>query len=144
MSSPPPSSVIQALMDVLIEDANSGGLMTLMTDGVYSGVARSGSTKFVLVSLSTSHDEYRFEGIALTDALYLIKAVHLSTSATLARQAAARIFDVLQDQVLPISGFAHLLTQRVEEIEEVEVDDENKDIRWQHIGGLYAVVTSPL
>lgn len=117
--------------------------MTLMTDGVYRTVARSGSKKFVIVDLFTNHDEPMFNGTAYVEALYLVKAVHLSTSATTARQAADRIYDLLQDQPLEVSGFDHMLTARVEQVDTEEVDDENKDIRWQHIGGLYQVSVSP-
>lgn len=143
MSSPPPSAMIAAVMELLKADTGSGGVMTLMTDGVYRTVARSGATKFVLIQQATSRDEYMFEGIAYSEALYVIKAVHLSTSATLARLAADRIFTVLQDAVLPMSGASAMLLQRIEQVDEVELDDENKDVRWQHIGGIYQVQVSP-
>ncbi len=143
MSSPAAANVEAALIEALIADVSTGGLMTLMSDGVFMDVARSGSTKFVIVSLVIHHDEYAFSGTAFEEALYLVKAVDLNTSPVRAKAAAARIYAVLQDAQLTIDGYGTMLVQREERVQFVEIDDADKDIRWQHAGGRFRVFVSP-
>jgi hypothetical protein len=138
-----PSDVDAAIVAALKADTGTGGLMTLMVDGVFVDVAPSGSTKFVIVSLATHRDEYVFEGPAFEESTYLVKAVDLNVSGIRAKSAAARIDAVLQDAALSISGYALMLLQRQERVRYTEVDDDNKDIRWQHRGGRYSVFVSP-
>lgn len=138
-----PSDVDAAIVAALKTDTSSGGLMTLMTDGVWIDMAPKDSTKFVIVSLSTHEDQYEFAGAAYEKSVYLVKAVDLNISGTRAKAAAARIHALLQDVPLSISGYVHMLTQREERIRYTEVDEENADIRWQHRGGRYQVFVSP-
>ena len=130
-------------MAILSGDTGDGGLMTLMTDGVYIDVAPSGKTKFVIVSLVIAQDDYVFEGQAWERSLYLVKAVELNPSGTTVKTAAARIHELLQDIPLTITGFTHMLTRRAERVRYTEVDPDDQDIRWQHRGGRYNIFVSP-
>lgn len=122
--------------------AGDSQLMAICTDGVYFGVAAKDKTRFVVVSLSTSFDEPMFGARAFEDVTYLVKAVLLDTGGTAARNAAARIDALLENQPLTIAGYSHMVTQRVERVRYTEVDPENPDARWQHQGGLYQVMVS--
>jgi len=124
-------------------DTGAGGLLTLMTDGVYMDRAPSGLTKFVLVSLVMHEDEPQFNGRMYEKALYLVKAVDRNLSGTRAKAAALRIDAVLEDVPLTITGFDHMLTTREERIRYVETDEDNADSVWQHRGGRYAVYAAP-
>lgn len=137
------SDVDAAIVAKLVSDTSAGGLMTLMTDGVWMDMAPKDSTKFVIVSLATHEDRYEFAGPAYEQSVYLIKAVDLNVSGTRAKAAAARIHALLQDVQLSISGYDHMLMQREERIRYTEVDEVNPDIRWQHRGGRYQVFVCP-
>lgn len=143
MISPPAMTVEGALMDLLLADTGMGGLMTLMTDGIFQDVARSGATKFVIVSLVFETDEYSFSGRAFEQSRYLVKAVDLNTSPVRAKAAAARIDAVLNDAQITVSGYGSMLVQREERLHFTEVDDADKDIRWIHSGGRFIVYVSP-
>lgn len=132
------SRITAAIIAALKSDAGSpGGLMTLMTDGVYFGAAPPKLTKFVLVTLSTGSDEPMFGGRAFEKPVYLVKAVHLATAPTLANAAAARIDSILNFETLSASGYGSVDAARLEPVAYTEVDDADPDIRWQHAGGLY-------
>lgn len=137
------SEVDAAIVAALKADTSTGGLMTLMTDGVWMDMAPKDSTKFVIVSLATHLDEYDFGGEAFEDARYLVKAVDLNVSGQRVKAAAARIQAVLQDATLSINGYGQMLLQREERIRYTEVSDSNPDIRWQHRGGRYRIFVSP-
>ena len=137
----PDSSVIDAaLVSVLASDST---LMALMTDGVYMDVAENGKTKFVIVSLIDHEDDYVFQGESMETAEYLIKAVDRAKVGTAVKTAAARIHTLLQGTPLTLPGYSHQMTRRTERVRYTEVDDVDKDIRWQHRGGQYQVVASP-
>jgi hypothetical protein len=129
-----------ALIAKLAGDAT---LSVLMTNGVHIDVAPKGSTKFVIVSLTTSTDEPALGSArAYEDALYLVKAVAFSTSPASVKAAAARIDALLEQQPLTVTGFDHMVTRRVERVRYTEVDDVDADARWQHSGGRYQVMVS--
>lgn len=132
-------AVDAALIAKLASDAT---LMTLCPDGVFADVSASGKTRFVVVSLSTSHDEPMEGARAYEEMAYLAKAVMLDTSSVNARAAAARIDALLEGQPLTITGYKHMLLSRVERIRYTEVDPDNNDTRWQHQGGLYELWVS--
>jgi len=127
-------AVDAALVAKLAADAT---LLTLCPDGVFFDVSASGKTRFVVVSLSTSHDEPMEGARAYEETAYLVKAVDLNSSSVNARAAAARIDALLDGQPLTISGYKHMLLSRVERVRYTEVDPDNNDTRWQHQGGLY-------
>ena len=133
------AAVDAALVAKLSGDATLAGYMT---GGVYMDIAPSGSTKFVIVSLIIEQDEPMFAGRAFEDAVYLIKAVELSTTGTTVNAAAARIDTLLDQQSLTVTGYSHMVTRRQERVRYTDVDDANPDTRWQHRGGQYQVVVS--
>ena len=138
---PDPSEVDAAIVAKLAGDAT---LLALMPDGVYVDVAPSGKTQFVIVSLATHHDEPMINsGTAFELSQYLVKAVEQSNSGTTVKTAAARIDALLQHVALTITGYSHAITRRAERVRYTEVDEVNRDIRWQHRGGRYDVMVSP-
>lgn len=128
-----------AIIAKLTGDATLTGLMP---DGVYYSQAPVGKKKFVIVSLILADDEPMFNARAFEDSHYLVKAVELSSSGTNTRLAAARIDALLDGQPLTIPGYSHMVTQREERFREVEVDDADPTIIWQHRGGQYQVMVS--
>ena len=134
------SSVIEnALIAKLLADAT---LMALTTDGVYFDEAAPGKTKFVIVSLVDEHDEPMFGSRAFEDALFMVKAVALSTAGMNIQTAAARIDTLREQGTLTASGYSLMALRRESRIRQTEVDDLDPSIRWQHRGGLYRVVMS--
>lgn len=130
------SDIDAALVAKLGADAT---LLAICTNGVYIDEAPPGATKFVIVSLVDEVDEATFGGRAYEDALYLVKAVTLSTSKANIKDAAARIDALLEDGTLSVSGYTHMVMHREERIRITEVDDIDASIRWYHRGGRYRV-----
>jgi hypothetical protein len=104
------SAIDAAIVAALQADAS---LASLMPDGVYMDIAPPGLQRYVIVSLVIAEDRATFEGRAIEDCLYLVKAVMLTTTSTTGiREAAARI-------------------------------ETDSTIRWQHRGGRYRVQMTP-
>ncbi len=99
--------------------------------------ASQGAQNFVLISLLDDRDEASFLGRAFEDALYLVKAVMLSTSGGDAKTAAARIDTVLEDRILTVAGYGAMTIYRETRLRITEVDAVDPAIRWQHRGGHY-------
>lgn len=133
---PDSSAIDNALVAKLGADAT---LLSYCTNGVYWDEAPPNSTKFVIVSLAEQSDEAKFGGRAYEDALYLVKAVALSTANANMQAAAARIDALLEDQTLTVSGYTHMVMHRESRVRITEVDDEDASIRWLHRGGYYRV-----
>jgi len=134
---PDSSAIDQALIDKLAADAT---LTALMPGGVYVDEGPAGQTQFVIVSLADEIDEDTFGGTAFEDALYLVKAVELSTvTVKNIKAAAARIQVVLHDQVLTVAGYTPMAMHRESRIRLTEVDAVDSAIRWSHRGGRYRV-----
>jgi hypothetical protein len=133
------SDVDNALIAKLGADAT---LLALMPNGVYLDEAPQGSTRFVIVSLIDEHDAAMFEARAFEDALYLVKAVALSTAGGNVKDAAARIDALLENGTLAISGYKLMTMSRESRIRSTEVDEIDGSIRWQHRGGRYRVQVS--
>lgn len=141
----PDSGLIDnALVTKLNADAGAGGLTTLMPDGTYFEEAPTGKTRFVIVSLMDESDTPVFEGRGIEAAVYLVKAVALSTAATEAtmRSAAARIDALLEGGSLSVAGYSTMTLRRQSRIRLTEVDDVDPSVRWYHRGGQYEVVMS--
>lgn len=130
------SAVDNALIALLLADSVLAGLMP---DGVFWDEANPGAKKFVLVSLIDESDEATFGGRAYEDALYLVKAVALSSSGGDVKTAAARIDALLEDQSLEAAGYSVMTMHREGRVRITEVDDIDPSIRWQHRGGKYRV-----
>lgn len=133
------SDIENALIAKLAADAT---LLGLCPNGVYYDEAPPGSTRFVIVSLVDETDEPMFSARAFEDALYLVKAVMLSTAGGDVKSAAARIDVLLDQQPLTVTGYNVSLMRRESRVRVTEVDDLDKSIRWFHRGGRYQVVAS--
>ena len=139
---PDTSKIPAALIAMLSADTGAGGVMTLMPDGVWFGLAPKGKTRFVLISQASSHDQGQFQQRAFESLVYLVKAVQLSSSMTTVTAAAARIDALLDFQSLSATGYTHVWAERLEHVQYLEVDEQEADIRWQHCGGLYEIFAS--
>jgi hypothetical protein len=134
------SDVDAALIAYLSADAT---LMGLLPHGVYWDLATLGATKYCLVSQLAHDDEGTIDaGIAWDRITYLVKGVIQGSSGTEVKQAAHRIYELLQDARFPITGYELTLCERTERVRYVEVE-ESTDVRWQHRGGQYEVWVSP-
>jgi hypothetical protein len=138
---PDSSAIENALIAKLLADT---ALMAITSDGVFWDEAAPGNTKFVIVSLVDEHDEMQFGGRSFEDALFLVKAVALSTSGANIQTAAARIDAVLDGGTLAPSGYTLMVMQREARVRATEVDAVDPAIRWQHRGGHYRVMMAPV
>jgi len=139
----PDSSLIDAaLITRLGADAT---LLGFVPNGVYWDEAPPGSRQFVIVSLIDEADAQQLGGRSHEDALYLVKAVVLTTvtnANTVIRDAAARIDALLENARLTVTGYAPMACYREARLRMTEVDDVDPTVRWYHRGGQYRVVMS--
>jgi hypothetical protein len=138
---PDSSDIDAALVGKLLGDST---LIGLMPDGVFIDEANPGAQRFVIVSVVEAVDVAVFGGRAIEDALYLVKAVALSTSGGNVKAAAARIDVLLEDQPLVVAGYTWMTLHRESRIRSTEVDDLDRSIRWQHRGGRYRLQVAPV
>ena len=110
-----------------------------MPDGVYWDVAAHGKTRFVIVSQVLHEDAPMLQSTAYESFLYLVKAVELTTSGANIIAAADRINVLLHQANFSVTGYTLMSSVRTERVRFTEVDEENKDVRWQHRGGRYEV-----
>src|SRR5262245_13156209 len=135
------SDIDNALIAKLGSDAQ---LLALMPNGVYWGQAPPQSTRFVIVSLIDEADEQQFGGRSHEDAVYLVKAVSLSTANGDMKGAAARIDALLDGGDLVVPRYTLMAMYREVRVRPpVEVDDVDPTIRWYHRGGHYRVMMAP-
>jgi hypothetical protein len=136
------SDIDNAIVAKLGADAT---LLTYVPNGVYIDEAKSGMTKFVIVSLVDEVDEPVFGKRAFEDALYQVEARILHREGeplSDIRAAAARIDALLEDQLLTVAGYAWMTCHRESRIRLTEVDDVDSSIRWFRRGGNYRVQMS--
>jgi hypothetical protein len=136
------SAIDAAIVGMLSADTQ---LNTLAPGGVFRSVSPQGTPEpYVIVDLVTHRDELEMNSgdAAYESALYLVKAVHGSTSGAAAQSAADRIHALLNNASLSVTGYSLMLLFREERIAYVEIDD-NSDHRYQHRGGLYRVMVDP-
>jgi len=138
---PDPSNVDSALVVKLLADPL---LMSLLPDGVFVDESNPGAQRFLIVSLVDHRDVPQFGGVAYEEALYLVKAVVLSTAGGDIRAAAWRIHKLLEDKELVVPDYTFMTMHRESKIRSTEVDDVDPTIRWQHRGGRYRVQVAPL
>lgn len=137
------SAIDNALVDKLRDDAT---IAAFGLDGVFFGKADPGCTKFIVVSLATSHDEPMFLARAWEDLNYLVKAVVLNDEDGLARDVAARIDEVLDPQppaaraTLDVQGYRLMKMGRIDRVRYPDPDPNDPSIVWQHRGGHYQVM----
>lgn len=135
----PDSSAIDS---ALLAKLNDPQLLALMPNGVYWGIAAEKMTRFVVVALADHSDEYILGTRSHEDALYIVKAVGLSTTNPDMTGAAARIDALLDYQELAAAGYSGMVMRRERRIRDTERDDLDPTIRWFHRGGYYRVVMS--
>ena len=134
-----------AVMEVL---ANDAALTALCPDGVYWGIRPGGSPApgaFVIVALFDHREQPALAGGTLYERTnYLVKAVVFGTSKTPARQAAARIHELLHGAVLDLTpaGYTAMDMRRLDRVAYLEIDQMNK-APWHHHGGQYEVMSYP-
>lgn len=133
------SDIDNALMAKLGADAQ---LLALMPNGVYWDVAMDQMTRFVIVSLVEETDAHQFNGRSHEDALYLVKAVGISTANPDMKAAAARIDALLDNGTLTAAGYSTMAIYREARDRHTEVDDVDPKVKWYHRGGHYRVVMS--
>lgn len=144
MPLPDSGEIDNALVARLSGDAT---LMALVPDGIYFDDAPQGKRNFALCALvealtpATMGDPQARR--SREDCEYIVKVVMLNGSNANARQAAARIDQLLEDAPLTINGFTCLSVHRVRRIRDTEVDSVDATIRWQHRGGFYRIVAAP-
>jgi len=140
---PPDSSDIDA---ALLAKLNSDTELTGYVQNLaWMDEAPPKSTRFVIVSLIDEVDEQQFERRSYEDALYLVKAVVLSTvtnANALVKSAAARIDALLENGTLTVNGYALMTMHRETRIRITEVDEVDPTVRWFHRGGQYRLVMS--
>lgn len=135
------SLIDSALLARLGNDATLAGYMP---DGVFWDEASAGKRRFVIVSLLDHADGQIFEGRAWEDALYLVKAVALTTATndTTMKAAAARIDELLNEQPLTITDHVLMTMHREARVRITEVDDRDPSLRWWHRGGHYRLMAT--
>lgn len=115
-------------------------LLALMPNGVYWSVANPGMTRFVIVDLIDESDSWVYGKRGDEDALYLVKAVGLSTASPDMKGAAARIDALLDGGTLTVAGYTLMAMYREVRVRPpVEIDDVDPTIKWYHRGGHYRV-----
>lgn len=129
-----------ALMAKLLGDAT---LHALMPDGVFYELASPGKTRFVVVKLMTHTVSRMFGGRAYEAPVYLVKAVEFGTGSVNTKAAAARIDALLDGGSITVNGYGLMDLALEEYVRYTEPDPTNADARWQHRGGMYAVMVSP-
>jgi hypothetical protein len=140
MTKPDSAAVPAALLAALRADATLAGLMP---DGVWLDLAPPGLERFVIVSLLDHRDVPTFEGRAIEDGLYLVKAVARATSADAVQAAAAAIDARLEDGDLTIDGFVLMTMYREAVIDYLEtVNDDPAGVQYAHRGGRYRIQAS--
>jgi hypothetical protein len=137
----------RALMAKLSSDAQ---LLALCPDNVWWDISPQGATRWVKVSLTSPRDEAVFGGRAFEDIVYLVVAVILTTAGSnanaTAAQAAERIEELLDEQVLTVSGYTHMAMFRDPELPRVRVterDGQNVSLLWYQ-RGIYVRVQQAL
>lgn len=130
-----------AIITLLQSDAQ---LTALMPDGVWFGDARSGATRFVMVSQIDHEDEAEFQDVAWELVIYQVKAVHQSTSPVDVKAAAKRFQALLltPHAIAPLN-YALMTVRRRTRVRYTERDPANADLRWQHGGAQYEVWVQP-
>jgi hypothetical protein len=134
---PDSSDLDVALAAYLQADAT---LIGLLPDGVHIDEAKTGSKRFVLISVVDAFDRPVFVQRGFEVVRYLVKAVGLSTVITgpQMKSAAAQIDALLENLQLTVTGYPGPASlYRIRRIRELEVDEIDASIRWYHQGGHY-------
>lgn len=135
------TEVERALIGKLAADATLAGLLT---DGVYYDVAPIGSTRFCIVSLSSSRGLYELaDGETFRALIYVVKAVVLGSASADVAAADKRIQELVDRQPLDVSaaGAELMVAHWIDRIRYTET--ANNDV-WQHRGARYELTVTPI
>lgn len=136
------SDIDTALVNKLNADAMLTGYIQNLA---WMDLAPEKSTRFIIVSLLDEADAQAFGVRSHEDALYLVKAVVLSTVANanaIVKSAAARIDALLEGGTLTVNGYALMTMYRENRVRIDEVDEVDPTVKWLHRGGQYRLVMS--
>jgi hypothetical protein len=136
---PDSSAIANALIAKLGADAD---LLALVPNGVYEDLGPPNAKRFVVVSQILATDTpVLSQGRVIEDALYLIEARVLASTAGVgvAAAAAARIDALLEDGTLTVPGYQVSAMCREEFVRGTEVDEVDPSIVWKRRGGRYRV-----
>ena len=127
--------------------AGSAALAVHLPDGIWLDEAPPGLERFGIVSLVEAVDLDDFGERAFEAPLYLVKAVTKGTDAAASTAAAALIDDLLDHQTMPVAGSppayaVETIAREGRLVPQVEVDDGDARLRWQHRGGYYRVTAT--
>jgi len=135
------TDVERALIGKLTADP---ALAAALPDGVYYDLAPLGSTRFVIVSLSSSRALYEInDGETLRAFIYVVKGVALGSASDAVAAADKRIQELIDRQPLdlpPEAGATLMVARWVDRIRFTE--NANNDI-WQHRGARYEITVTP-
>lgn len=127
-----------ALVAYLQADA---ALTARQPDGVFIDDVPPGAQRFVMVTVLEATDGETFsEGRAFEVVRYRVTAVGHTAVVTGPdiRAAALRLDELLQGASLTVDGYpAGVTLARLGRIRLLEVDDEDRSLRWYHRGGVY-------
>lgn len=136
------TEVERALIGALALDPE---LAALVPDGVYYDLAPQGATRFVIVSLSTSHGQAEInDRDTLRAFVYLVKAVALGADADPIAAADARINALLDHGTLDLPAAAGCTLMRSRWVDRVRFTETAAGETWQHRGGRYEITVTPL
>jgi len=141
-----PSAVDNALVVKLGTDPQ---LLVLCPDGVFIDTAPLGAVAYITVTVLDARNEYVFGGHrAWEDRLYLVEAVdQISEDApSKAKQAAARIDEILENGSLTLPSGFHLMAMFRETALRYTVYDDTSPAgrQWDHRGGQYRIQVTPM
>lgn len=118
-----------------------GSLGSLGVTGVHEQVAARAATEpYVVFNQQSGDDRYAFKARSWRELVYQVKAVDKGGSGKRAGEIASRVDVLLTDQPLTITGFTHMLTRRMSDV------DYPEDIggeMYRHSGGLFVIGIDP-
>ena len=136
-----PNDVERAIIGKLAGDAE---LAALLPDGVYWDLARQGSTRFAIVSLSQSRtlDEIN-DGTTFNAFVYIVKAVALGTDSDPIVAADTRIRELLDRGALDLPPTTGGELMHMRWLDRIRYTETAAAETWQHRGGRYEVLITP-
>lgn len=120
-------------------------LAALLPDGVFYDVAPIGSTRFAIVSLTSSRSLDELNSAETLRALvYLVKAVVLGSASSTVADADWRIQELIDRQPLDLPPEAGATLMVARWVERVRYTETVNDDVWQHRGARYEITVTPI
>jgi hypothetical protein len=133
-----------AIDAALYSQLAGGSALTNLLGGtaIYQYLAPEGiSPPYVIYQRQSQVPAYVLSGVAMEDAVYMVKGVTEGPSAVLAGSVAGAIDTLLQDQTLgTVTGYTHIHLRRESSIDYVETDN---GVRYSHRGATYRIMVDP-